>query len=165
MRVRELPPLDILNDLLGYNPETGELRWKKNRGRKAKAGDVAGSITSYGYRYIKVKCVGYMAHRVCWALHTNQHIPTDVCIDHINGNRDDNRACNLRLVTYSENSYNRYQQKTTIRPGVCIHKHRGKFAAYIHIGKKRLHLGYYNTEEDAITARLNAEQEHNIFVR
>lgn len=163
MNFRELPPLDILNDLLSYNPETGELRWKKNRGRMAKAGDIAGRITTHGYRYLKVKCVGYMAHRICWAIHYNQDITNGQCIDHINGNRDDNRACNLRLVTHSENSYNRYQQKTTIRPGVCIRK--GKFVAYIHIGEKRLHLGYYTTEEEAIAARLNAEREYNIFVR
>ena len=104
-----------------------------------------------------------MAHRICWALHTNQPVTEGQCIDHINGIRDDNRACNLRLATHSENSYNRHQQKTTIIPGVCVRK--GKFTAYIHIGKKRLHLGYYDCKEEAIAARLQAESDYNIYVR
>lgn len=76
--------------------------------------------------------------------------PDDLEIDHINHNTLDNRKRNLRIVTRQQNSMNKNSK------GVCFDKSKNKYMAYIGNGVGR-HLGYFDTYEDARTARLNAE--------
>ena len=81
-------------------------------------------------------------------------------VDHKNGNTFDTRKCNLKLCTYSENGRNRIKQprkspKSII--GVYYNNNVDKWYAYINIDGKRISLGYYKEEQDAINARLEAE--------
>ena len=81
-------------------------------------------------------------------------------VDHLNCNTFDNRKCNLKLCTYSENGRNRIKHsrkspKSII--GVYYNKNVDKWYAYINVDGKRLSLGYYKEEQDAIDARLAAE--------
>ena len=74
----------------------------------------------------------------------------DTFVDHINGNRLDNRKCNLRICTKSQNQMNvNYRGISNIK---------GKFYAYIKINQKQLNLGLYVYEEEALFARWYAEQ-------
>ena len=68
-----------------------------------------GSLDKYGYLILKIKGRQYKAHRVAFALH-NGRWPAGV-IDHINGNRSDNRIENLREVSQAQNVANTKKQK------------------------------------------------------
>lgn len=74
-------------------------------------------------------------------------------IDHINGNKLDNRACNLRIATRRENALNRKSRRLgrnhSKYPGVTFYKKSGKWMAQISIDKKKYYLGSYENEEDA----------------
>lgn len=75
-------------------------------------------------------------------------------VDHINGNPLDNRKCNLRLCSQSQNNMNSKLQKnsTTGYRGVSWHKKAGKWRAYINVNRKQYHLGLYDDINDAIDA-------------
>lgn len=75
-------------------------------------------------------------------------------IDHINGDRLDNRRENLRVCTASQNSMNRGAQANNSSgyKGVIFDKNRVKWRAEICHGGKRLYLGRYNTAEEAAIA-------------
>lgn len=75
-------------------------------------------------------------------------------VDHINGNRQDNRVENLRWATAQENCRNcsLYSNNTTGFKGVHFKKSSGKYGAGIRIDGKRHHIGYYDTAEEASEA-------------
>ena len=79
--------------------------------------------------------------------------PPDMHIDHINGNRLDNRRCNLRIVTPQQNQFNRRIQSGTSRfKGVYWQKEAEKWRARIRYNRKLIHLGLFDTEEEAAAA-------------
>lgn len=83
-----------------------------DRGSKAKAGlPTHGSKSSHGYYVTGVNKKNYPLHRIIWELHHGP-IPKGFEIDHKNMDRSDNRICNLRLASRSENSCNRRGCKT-----------------------------------------------------
>lgn len=102
MKARSLPPIEALQSLLHYDPETGLLTWKQSRGR-VRRGQVAGSLGNRGYWH--VRCLGslWLAHRIAWKLHTGVEPKAGLVIDHLNGDRTDNRWDNIRLTTQSVN--------------------------------------------------------------
>src|SRR5689334_22074801 len=116
MAYLKLPDIELLRKLLDYDPETGLFRWKArspamfdgnatrcNRWNGRLAGKEAGNVRGDGYRSIDVGNIKYLAHRLAWALH---HGEEPIEIDHINGDRGDNRYANLREVTRTENNMN-----------------------------------------------------------
>ena len=94
----ELPSKEILEDLLEYNPETGELKFKAN-------GKQAGTEQNTGIR-ICINYKRYLAHRLIWVLMTGED-PKELTVDHINRDNKDNRWANLRLATQEEQNLNR----------------------------------------------------------
>ena len=94
-----------LRETLRYDPETGLFFWRCNRQGGAKAGTIAGCFDAGGY--VRVTCLGrtYPAHRLAW-LYVTGMWPTNE-VDHINGDRSDNRWANLRAAESSQNSMNR----------------------------------------------------------
>lgn len=86
-----------LQALLEYCPDTGMFHWRRT-------GKLAGNTSGdAGYRRIGIKGRIYLAHRLA-LLYVSGELPDEV--DHINGNRLDNRLCNLRAATRSENASN-----------------------------------------------------------
>jgi len=121
-------------------------------------GKEAGSIGVNGYRYLSVDGRDVLAHRAAFAIMTKAWPPHS--IDHVNGNRADNRWTNLRGVTVAENSRN---QKVRVDNksgcvGVSVHKQTGRWLARIATGKKYKYLGLFDKFEDAVLARKNAER-------
>jgi hypothetical protein len=81
----------------------------------------------------------------------------DNCIDHINGDRLDNRVANLRITTLQGNQHNQTRAK-----GYSWSKHAKKWKAYITLNKKKIYLGSYNTEEEARQSYLTAKLKYHI---
>lgn len=105
MKIKTLPKLDYIKDVINYEPDTGKFYWKKNRGGKALAGSIAGTLRKDGYIDIRLGGKKYLAHRIAW-LYSYGSIPEN-SIDHINGNTADNRLINLRICKHIENCLNR----------------------------------------------------------
>jgi hypothetical protein len=152
-----------VRELLHYDAETGKFTWLVSRRYVVKAGDEAGCVKSAGYRYIQIDGKAYRSHRLAWLI-THGCWPSLV-IDHMNGNKDDNRIANLRDVTKQQNACNNnlQRQRTSSRfPGVSLRKKTGKWGAYLTRDNKTKALGVFDTEEEAhaafIAARTLADQ-------
>jgi len=152
-----------LRHLLRY--DDGNLVWLKRadmyRSWNTKhAGKVAGTSDRAGYRTIQIHGKPYKAHRVVWAI-MNGSWP-DGHIDHIDGNPSNNRIENLRVVTRRENHQNMRRRKdnTSGATGVYFRDHIRKWVARIRANDKDNHLGVFETREDAIAARKEAERAH-----
>ena len=111
--------------------------------------------TNSGYCNVRFNSRLVMYHTIVWVLTTGEDIPEEVQLDHINGDRLDNRIENLRLVSVRQNQQNQKVHREGQLAGCYFDKTRRKYLAQIWIGKKHIHLGYYTTEEEA----------HNIYVR
>ena len=143
-------------DALNYDPVSGVFTWKTTRFN----GKVAGCLhKKLGYLVIGFRSKHYYAHRLAWRI-TNGYWPD--FIDHINGDRADNRISNLREVPKQDNHRNMkcFSNSTTKVPGVSFHKQTSKWRAYITVDTKQRSLGCFDAFEDAVAARKQAEQTH-----
>lgn len=78
-------------------------------------------------------------------------------IDHINGIKDDNRICNLREIDHKKNQFNRKVK------GYYLDKNTNRFRAKIVLNNKSIQLGYFDTEEEAHQAYLDAKNIYHIM--
>lgn len=160
---------EIFNELLKCNSEKGELickirevRWfngnerVKNWWNTKYAGKPACNVKHInGYREGCILKKAYKAHRLIWFYATGEWPDK---IDHINGNREDNRLINLRDVSNQENSKNQKLRKTNTTGvmGVYLRKN-GTFQASIYVNNRIKCLGTYKTLEKAAFVRKQAE--------
>lgn len=171
-----LPSPEILRQLLRYEPETGKLFWlprapdmfeetsgysrerRCQRWNSRHAGrEALNHRSSRGYLTGAVLGVSCKAHRVIWAMQTGEW-PEN--IDHLNGERADNRWTNLRSVDHSENMKNRKlspNNKSGVH-GVYFAKSHQRWIARIVHNERRIGLGSYRNLEDAVKARREAEK-------
>jgi hypothetical protein len=161
-----------LRELFDFDAEAGQLIWREraaevfasvNAGKTWNArfaGTSAGYVNESGYRLIGVDGKMQRAHRLIW-IYANGPIPAGIQIDHISGNRDDNRLDNLRLVTNAENSRNSSMpsRNTSDVLGVCWNKRARKWLAQIRIAGRQKHLGLFDTLEAAAAARAKADRQ------
>lgn len=152
--------IELCRELLSYNPETGTLIWKPRTSVQFNgkfAGREALTFISNGYKTGRINGKPVSAHRVGFGIYHGYFPNSD--IDHINGNRSDNRIENLRAVDRSGNMKNASIPKdnTSGHIGVSWSSTRNKWCAYISSGKKRIPLGRFVNIEDAIKARKEAE--------
>lgn len=149
-----------LNEVFNYNSETGILTRKLAAGG-LKVGDVAGTKRPNGYIMVSINDKQIRAHRVAWEIYYGE--APNGCIDHINGIRDDNRICNLRVVTVLENNRNlkRNKRNKSGVTGVSWERDRCKWIAYIGINAgKHLKLGRFDDLFNACCARKSAENKY-----
>jgi citrate synthase len=147
-----------LHEVLEFDADTGVFTWKITR-TKAKRGARAGSIWN-GYEVIKIDAERYSAHRIAW-LYVYGKWP-DAEIDHINGNRADNRICNLRDVSASVNQQNARRARVDNASGFLgVTKQKNLWTSQLTINGKTLHLGLYKTPEEASQAYLEAKRKHH----
>jgi len=144
LKRRRTPPKRVLNMLLKYEPETGDLFWRPREIDPARdiakqkswntryAGKRAGTDHKEGYRSIQLKSIGYsgLAHRIIWKMQFGTE-PQE--IDHINGNRSDNRLKNLRSTSRKQNTKNRRlnDKSASVYHGVRWNPSRKKWIASI----------------------------------
>jgi hypothetical protein len=157
-------PIEVarVKELLNYDPETGALRWKPRTGRNGSwcnlDRDAGSKSKQTGYLTIRLDKKLYQAHRLAWAIHYG--VSPDEQIDHINGDRLDNRIQNLRLLTSKGNAENhkraRVDSRTRVQ-GVSLTRKPGVFKAKIKCNGQSRHLGHFSSIEAARSAYLSAK--------
>ena len=162
LNFRTLPSAQEVREWLFYDPVTGSFTWAKP-GRGVRLGHSAGTIHKNGRREICILGLRHKAPRLAWLL-THGRWPEGV-IDHINGDPSDDRAENLRDVTFKTNSQNQRRAQLSNKSsgllGVALH-HSGKWQARLVVAGKNLYLGSFPTPEAAHEAYLAAKREHHL---
>ena len=146
-----------VRDLFAVNQFGALIRSIRGTGGRSKVGQEAGSIDASGYIEVSIGGSAYKAHRIVW-LHIHGVWPQGQ-IDHINGNRRDNRPGNLRDVPAFINCENqRFGRSDSSHGllGVCYFK--GKWQAQITVRGKQRYLGRFSSAKDAHAAYLNAKR-------
>jgi hypothetical protein len=152
-----------VRELINYDPLTGVFKWGQRAGHHAgnrcKPSHLVGHVNKQtGYLTIRADKKLYQAHRLAW-LHVYGTWPAND-IDHINGNRLDNRIDNLRDVQNNVNRENvnkaRSDSSTGIQ-GVSPYKQNGRFQAQIRANGKMYSLGTFATVEEARAAYIGAK--------
>lgn len=143
-----------LKSRINYNPETGEF---SHATRKS-----AGTVNSNGYLKIEVFYKKYAAHRLAW-LWVYGKFPEDQ-LDHINGNKLDNRIANLRECSATENNRNVGKRSTNTSGYKGVAKVGARWRATI--GADAKHIGYFSSAKEAAQARdAAAALEHGQFFK
>jgi hypothetical protein len=153
------PTQQNLKLLCHYDPVTGvfkrirKITWK---GNVVESQSIPEKVTRFGYYQMHIFGRPYAVHRLIFLYMTGKFPDHDV--DHINGNRIDNRWKNLREATRRENMMNVgvRSNNTTGVTGVSRRKDTGKYQAYVDVEGVRIRLGCYDSLEEAAKARKNA---------
>lgn len=156
---RELLELAELRETLSYDQESGEFCWLKTNSNVSMAGSIAGrSMNSDGYRQIVIAGRFYKAHRLAW-FYVHGKWPDQ--IDHINGDRTDNRLCNLRNVTSQQNTQNQRKPHRNNKLGLLgvVMRPNGRYQAEIRVDGRKRYLGTFDTPNEAGEAYLRAKRD------
>lgn len=147
---------EAVTDAFVYSPDTGIVSWRKRKPHKNKVNGL-GHADKQGYLSVGFKGRQYSLHRLIW-LYVYGYWPKGE-IDHINGNNQDNRLCNLREVSPSENQHNRRICKNNKSgfAGVSFDKQTGRWYACITVNSRRINLGRHSSPEAASDAYLKAK--------
>lgn len=147
-----------VKELFHYDPDTGNLVWRVDRGTRKVVGKIAGCLKIRGYFVIKIDGKDYQAHRLIW-LYVHGAWPINQ-IDHVNGVKHDNRIFNLREATGSQNQQNRRKPSSNNASGYLgVTENKGKWVAVIKLSGKNRHIGRYDTPEAAHAAYLAKKRE------
>lgn len=149
--------IEFLKSLFHCDPESGTLIWKANRGCYPCGGKVAGGPDNKGYQMVRIGNVQYGNHRIIWAICTGVWPEND--IDHINGNRSDNRFVNLRAATRGENLQNQRKAHRDNKSGYLgVTRNGKKWVANITVQGQTFQLGTYPSPSKAHEAYLWAKR-------
>lgn len=155
-----------LKELFDYDPDTGVFkRIKRVTGRKGNIGDIAGSLKTNGYINIFIDRKQYLAHRLAW-LYQYGEFPAQM-VDHIDGDKSNNKITNLREATRNQNNYNATLSKRNKSGCKCVYKDkvRNQWVVEIKKDNKKNHIGRFYKFEDAVKAyKKHAELLHGEFV-
>ena len=152
-------------ELFNYDPKTGLLTWRVNRSRRARVGEIAGTVTPKGYRRVGVDGQDYMVTHVIHVWMTGVWPP-----DHEDLDPSNDRWLNLRPATTSQQNMNQgiRRDNTFGHKGVHWHKASGKWSVEIQVNGERIHLGLFDrnklTEAVACYER-HARLYHGRFAR
>lgn len=175
-KYREPFPAEILPELVSIDEGSGIMTWRDRKDdmfRGAKMGSkracsvwnsrysgkpALSNIGKNGYMYGYILGNMLVAHRIAYAIYHGEWPSLD--IDHINGDRSDNSKANLRLSTRTQNLRNRAicGRNTSGVVGVSWSKACSKWRAYIKDENKQIHIGVFESKDDAISARKEAEK-------
>lgn len=157
---KPLPPVERLRSLYDYEPASGALI-SKYQGRRHPITKTDGQK---GYLRVRISGINYSVARIVWKLMTGRDPPP--LIDHANGVTTDNRWENLREATTRQNSYNtKVNSRNTARlKGTRRARHLNsgvqRWGAKIFVDGRNVHLGTFNTAEEAHEAYKAAALKH-----
>lgn len=149
---------NYVRERLDYDPATGVF-WRK--APSPAAGRVISYVQSRGYIQISLGKRRFLGHRLAWLLVYGRWPVAE--IDHINGDRTDNRIANLREATRQSNQENQRRAPSHNRSsgllGASWSKKQKRWQSYIGVNGKKRGLGYYATPEEAHEAYLTAKRQ------
>ena len=153
--------VEQLKNTLNYDPTTGLFVWKVRPSKAVQAGDVAGCLEKrIGYVTIGIAKRIYKAHRLAW-MYVYGQWPTGL-IDHINGDKADNRIANLRDVFADGNSQNVRKPNKRNKSGFMgVIWYQNKWRASMSVNGKSKWLGDYSTPEEAHQVYLEAKRKYH----
>jgi hypothetical protein len=160
LAAKQLPSLNLLREMFTLDPSSpSHLRRRVTTSPKAQAGAIAGGLAAKGYYRVTIGGKAFPCHRIVWSLANGRLVAPGDEIDHINGQRGDNRPENLRSCRIGENHQNRALKPTT----GTMWDGKGKWKACIYIDRRRIYLGSHEKREDAHAAYLRAKKTIHAF--
>jgi hypothetical protein len=156
MRIALISDTDFIqrvNALIDYDSASGKMTWKTKSNNRLKAGQEVGVIKERGYRQFQLDKKRYYVHRVAFYIMVGRW--PHFHIDHINGDPSDNRWCNLREATVSQNRMNSARQSNNKsgHTGVFWNSQKNKWCAVVKVNYYTTNLGFFSNLEDAVAAR------------
>lgn len=165
MSVQNTLTQDRLKEVLSYDPETGEFTWRST-GPGRRPNRKAGSKNNLGYMVVTIDRQFFLVHRLAWFYVTGAWPKKQ--LDHINGDRTDNRFVNLRETDWQGNQQNlpATNGKGRLRGATKLNNptfRSTKYAANIKHNRQQIYLGIFSTEQEAHEAYLKAKAELHAF--
>jgi hypothetical protein len=156
----EMIDQETVKKLFYYDADSGMLLWRNASSRNVKPWQEAKAPNGHGYYSVKINNKSYLVHRVIW-LYVYGNFPQSD-IDHKNRIRNDNRLCNLRAVTRTDNCQNISlpSHNKSGHLGVSWFKSHNCWTVYVKVDKKNKWLGYYKNLDAAIAARKAGEAKY-----
>lgn len=153
MRDKDIAPpamIALLEEHFIMLPEIGSIIWKNPpKNHSEKKWSIAGrKATTNGKTYIQIRLNGrsYIRSRLIF-LWVNKRWPKD-CIDHINGDSEDDRIVNLREATVQQNNWNHKARKKGSSLPMGVRKTKcGKYNARFAYNGQQIHIGNFHTPE------------------
>lgn len=157
---KDLPDIALLEELFHFDVERGVLIRKITRAPNALAGSIVGTIDGRGYLHTNILGRFYRVHRLAYLMHYGVDPATH--IDHVDGDKLNNRPENLRPATDQQNAGNSKtpQHNTSGFKGVYRHSRGRKWCAQIKRNRITTYLGWFDTPEEAHAAYMAAAREH-----
>jgi hypothetical protein len=156
MRTNKLPSYEILHEL--FELKDGQLFRKKSVSNNTKVGDKVGTLTAQGYVQVKIKGKLHSAHHIVYKMTNNREA---ILLDHIDGNKSNNKIDNLREVTKSQNAINsKGRDNKSGCKNVLWQKSRQNWLVKLHINGKQKYIGEF---KDIELAELVAIEARNKF--
>jgi hypothetical protein len=138
-----------LQELLNYDPSSGEFRWRVQKKSSHREGEIAGCRMRSEHWTIHIDGRNYRAHQLAWLYMMGEW--GRPLIDHRDGNPLNNRWRNLRLSSHTENAANRprLRNNTSGFAGITLDRRSGQWTARISKGERGYFLGRFPTNEAA----------------
>ncbi len=152
--------VEYIRHALNYDQGTGLFTWRTPR-PKCRVGEIAGHLGHCGYWFVCIDHKKHRAHRLAWFYMIGEFPDSE--IDHINGIRSDNRWCNLRQASSSQNKCNapKRSDNTSGFKGVSWSKYHKKWRSYIKLNGTRVFLGSFESRGAAYSAYVAASGEYH----
>lgn len=139
----------VIRSRLVYDRATGTFT-HQNCKYPSYNGCPAGSFNSYGYRVIKIGGKYLLAHQIVWLLETGS--APDRPLDHIDGDKANNRFDNLRLATAAQNGANRKPGSNAPFGVKGVTLEKGRFRARIKVNGRKIQVGVFSSVDEASQA-------------
>lgn len=139
---------DEVRRAFSYDEETGVLSWvNPHPDSRGMVGRAVTARSNSGYIVVTINKVKYQAHRIIW-LYVTGFMPREF-IDHINGNKDDNRFCNLREASRGQNGMNRPANLSNLSGHKNVYPNKGGFLVRVTACGKS-HQKWFKRLDDAV---------------
>lgn len=148
----------IKANLHKFKYKMGKLYWADNYAPRARKGQEVGSVDSSGYLQVGIDNKQVLVHRIIWVMF-NSSYPEQ--IDHIDRNRLNNLIENLRAATNTTNQHNVGLRKDNTSGSIGVNLKHGKYQARIQNEGKRIHLGTFDTIEEATIVYNKAKEKYH----